>query len=91
MTTISEQHFNIQVNIQKVIKPTASASRTGLTSPPAAEREVIDVLKLAVTAETEAEAYRKVELLLEAYRPVEVVPVEVYANPRRAVRDQPQA
>lgn len=66
-------HFNIQINIQEVRKdpavPQAYARRGEQAVEP--KREIRDVLSLAVTADTEAEAYAKAHRLLQANQPPE--------------------
>jgi hypothetical protein len=68
---VSKEHWNIQINIQRVTEPeklldtggypVKVASREVLT-----ERTVTKVLDLAITAETETEAYVKAHRMLVA-------------------------
>jgi hypothetical protein len=64
------EHWNIQINIQKVSpgQPKTPVMR-GLVEQPKTQREVVSVLELKVTAETEAEAYDKAHRMLEANYP----------------------
>lgn len=59
-------HFNIQINIQRVTKRDTPAR--GMQGP-TSERETTEVLKLAVTAATEEEAYAKAHKMLTANQP----------------------
>lgn len=64
------EHWNVQVNIQKVVTTPARSDR-GFAGPVTTEakRDVTEVLKLAVVADTEQEAYDKVAKLLSVYSP----------------------
>lgn len=67
-------HFNIQIHIQKVIEPEQLKDTSGYPVKVAGrevlkERQVVEVLKLAVTADTEREAYAKAHKLLTANEP----------------------
>lgn len=64
------QHFNIQINIQKVtIAPASSSSRGVNAAISGKERDTVELLKLAITADTEAEAYSKAYRMLAANAP----------------------
>lgn len=64
---MSEQreHWNVQIKIQRVTKE----PRTGVMGTQNAEREITEVLSLAVVADSEAEAYQKAERLMKANAP----------------------
>lgn len=70
-------HFNIQINIQRVdlVRPEGPSSYSRSTTAEKAERVVTDVLKLAVTAATEEEAYAKAHKMLTANQPEPGIPV----------------
>lgn len=70
-------HFNIQIAIQKVAsvvqQATTSSYSRSVAPEPKAERHTTEVLKLAVTADSEAEAFRKAQRILAANAPEPVV------------------
>jgi hypothetical protein len=70
-------HWNIQVSIQKVDR--FVASRPGLLGGGETkhDREITKVLDLAITADSEIEAYDKAAKMLEASRPE---PTEINAD-----------
>lgn len=68
MANEPRENFNIQVNIQRVQEETVpTGQRAGMQQAISGkERVVTEVLKLAVTADTEQEAYNKAHRLLAA-------------------------
>lgn len=74
-------------------KTTPTTTFRGNTSEPAeARRESVKVLELAVTANTEGEAYDKAQRMLTASDPrVAVITSDQNYIPARAIRDNPQA
>lgn len=66
------QHWNVQINIQRVEQ--AESTRGPMGQKIGGERQVADVLKLAVTADTELDAYLKAHRMLTANEPVGTMP-----------------
>lgn len=67
-------HFNIQIHIQQVTEPEKLLDTSGYPVKVSGrevmkERQVVEVLKLAVTADTERAAYAKAHKLLTANEP----------------------
>lgn len=67
-------HFNIQISIQRVEEPEPMSSNgyavKGIGGIPVmTDRKVVKLLDLAISAETEEEAYSKATIMLEASRP----------------------
>lgn len=65
------RHYNVQINIQRVEQ--ADPSRGVLGHQVRAEREIVELLRLAITADTEREAYAKAHRMLSANEPNEDV------------------
>lgn len=66
------QHWNIQINIQRVTE--SDSSRGAFNHQHKGERQITEVLKLAVTADTELDAYLKAHRMLTANEPVGTMP-----------------
>lgn len=62
-------HYNIQINIQRVDEP--EANRGAFGHEVKGERRVTEVLKLAITAESELDAHLKAHKMLTAAEPYE--------------------
>jgi hypothetical protein len=62
-------HYNIQIHIQRVDEPEAGRGAFGHEAK--GERRITEVLKLAVTADTEQDAYAKAHRMLTANEPNE--------------------
>jgi hypothetical protein len=62
------EHWNIQVNIQKVTETEGSSSIRGLQGKPPVQKTVLQIADIKVQAETETEAYAKVRRLVDASR-----------------------
>lgn len=62
------EHYNIQVSVQKVIEEPVGTPKGMSQHITGKERRVIDIAKIAVQAESEAEAYDRVQRLLAATR-----------------------
>jgi hypothetical protein len=58
------EHWNIQVNIQHVTEPVMKAMGNGMSRE--TERKVVDVLKLAVSADSAEQAMAKAIRFIEA-------------------------
>jgi hypothetical protein len=85
------EHWNIQVNIQKVSETDVPRAAFQGGKPPK-EKTVLQVADIKVQAETEAEAYERVQRLLTAVHPnVAVLTSDQSSIPARPVRDNPQA
>lgn len=74
-------HFNVQIHIQQVIEPKPIEDKNGypvktgpMGVPAMTERQVIEVLKLAITADTELDAYLKAHKILSANEPIPALP-----------------
>lgn len=70
------EHFNIQIKVQRVIQPepvpaggSAYGNRMTENTTVKPERQITDVLSLAITADDEGEAYAKARKMLEAATP----------------------
>jgi hypothetical protein len=92
-------HWNIQINIQRVdkIAPAPLTRGYGTQPDPSEKRQVVSVLELKITADTEAEAYAKAHRMLIANESEPEVdlssPSIALPLPRsgRPIRDAPQA
>lgn len=60
------EHWNVQIKIQRVTK---ERQERGALMAAATEREITEVLSLAVVANTEQEAYEKAARLMKANAP----------------------
>jgi hypothetical protein len=88
------QHWNIQINIQKVTNSEVSLTlrRGAPESAKESRRESVKVLELAITADSEVEAYDKAQRMLTASDPrVAVVTSDQNYIAARPIRDNPQA
>jgi hypothetical protein len=89
------QHWNIQISIQKVTNSETTTNWTNRGVPDATKesrREVVKVLDLAITADSEVEAYDKAQRMLTASDPrVAVVTSDQNYIAARPIRDNPQA
>lgn len=70
------EHYNIQVSIQKVTETPVDKPKGVSQSISGKERRVIDLAKIAIQAETEAEAYDRVKRIMDATR----APAEVHLH-----------
>lgn len=55
------EHWNVQIRVQRVTKD----AKTGPMGQQHAERDIVESLNLAVTADSEAEAYEKARRVLD--------------------------
>jgi hypothetical protein len=65
------QHFNIQIVIQRVTtEPVKAGQARGINQAVSGkDRESVEILRVAVVGDTEAEAYAKAAKMLEASKP----------------------
>jgi len=64
-------HFNIQITVQQVLEAPPASRQPGLiATPQKGERQVIETIRVNVTAPTEAEAFAKARRLMDASEPV---------------------
>lgn len=66
------EHWNIQINIQKVTREATAPAPRGLGAD-GEKRSVISVLDLKISADSEVGAYEKAQRMLTANRPDDVV------------------
>lgn len=93
------EHWNIQIKIQQVTTTGVDAKQArGINQVISGQdRQVTDVMSLAIVADTEVEAYEKAQRMLTANHPdVQVIhageTVPPYNLPlKRPIRDNPQA
>ena len=62
-----KEHYNVQISVQRVVHP--EGPKPGLIPGVPKDREITKLVEIAVTADTEGDAYAKAYRLLQASSP----------------------
>lgn len=92
-------HFTVLVEVKETVEPAPIMNPSGYPVKGVgggdllSERRVIDRLRVVVSADTQAEAIEKAQLMLTAGHPgvAVVTSDQQYIAPGRPIRDNPQA